>query len=727
MFQYETTTAKTAPAAPVASAPKPAFDVREALGVARRNVKLIAATGVAGALAAYALSMVLTPKYIATSEIYVDPGSAQSGNSDPIAPGQDSNGFVNYVETQKLIVTSRSVLERVARAEGLDHDPDYGGDAAPSLLGALLHTTSGVPGDPVAAAARALVTHVVVTRPERTFVLDINVSDKDPTRAAAIANATAKAYVEEVAQLRADASKQTGAAIADRLENLRGNVIKAEDAIESYKADKGLAGAHDGSAIEQQLKTLQDQIGAQRGKESDAKARAEGAEAARKSDSELGAFASQFGLMTLSQLRGQQAEARQKLADARSTLGPRHPDTLQAEARLKAADTGVDAELERFARSQRLEYQRAKSTETDLNRQLEAVKKLTNSDDEAMVGLRDLERKAQAARDIYELFVTRSRDSGAIQEVAPTRTKVITVASPPKTRAFPPSAVTLAGMGFIAGLALGLVAAFGREARKGLGKPAPQTAAVVAAPTPVVASAPAPASAPVVERVVEALKPQRGPKRFVVGAKARLAARSRPQTLASLDLTGLGFRTLTPNADAGEFTEMLNALPGSRKARRVVAVTGANESGERSALAINLALAAARSGGSVALIDAAGRNAKLTRAIRLAVRRSILDEGFDYDTVNDVRLVLPKAGDAERGRQRPLTLLRELIRDGGLDWVICDGPDAGEVGADEFFAHADAIIALEDEGTQEKLEDLDVTPSAYASFAPTPTAELRRA
>ena len=65
-------------------------------------------------------------------EIYVDPGSAQSANADPIAPGQDSNGFVNYVETQKLIVTSRSVLERVARAEELDRDPDFVDEAGPS-------------------------------------------------------------------------------------------------------------------------------------------------------------------------------------------------------------------------------------------------------------------------------------------------------------------------------------------------------------------------------------------------------------------------------------------------------------------------------------------------------------------------------------------------------------------------------------------------------------------
>ena len=71
--------------------------------------------------------------------------------------------------------------------------------------------------------------------------------------------------------------------------------------------------------------------------------------------------------------------------------------------------------------------------------------------------MRDLERKAQAARDVYELFVNRSRDTGEIQEVAPVRTKVISVAAPPKQRSFPPSATALAAMGFVGGLALGFL------------------------------------------------------------------------------------------------------------------------------------------------------------------------------------------------------------------------------------------------------------------------------
>ena len=164
-------------------------------------------------------------------------------------------------------------------------------------------------------------------------------------------------------------------------------------------------------------------------------------------------------------MRSQQAEAKQRLADALADLGPRHPQAIEAQARFDAANKAVDGELDRFARAQRIEYQRAKATEADLQRQLELLKRQTHTDDQAMVGLRDLERKAQAARDVYELFVNRSRDTGEIQEVAPVRTKVISVAAPPKQRSFPPSATALAAMGFVGGLALGFLIALAREAK----------------------------------------------------------------------------------------------------------------------------------------------------------------------------------------------------------------------------------------------------------------------
>ena len=796
MFQYPSTAEgpNVQPAPPPVA---PQLGVGMALAAARRHAGLMIFLGLIGAVAAYSASFVLTPKYTATTELYIDPGASQSATADPITPGADSNSFVAYVESQALLIKSRSVMERVARAEALDHDPEFSADAPTSLFSAFGRSGAANDAltDPVTAAARSFSSHVDAKRTERTYVLDITVTSLNADHAAKLANATAQAYMEEVSRLRDDGARQTGAAIAQKLESLRGAVIKAEQAKESYKSDKGLVGARDVTLLEQQLRNLEDQITAQRAKESDAKARVESAQGARVSDGDLGVFASQFGLMTLSQLRGQQAEARQRLADTLADLGPRHPTAIEAQARLEAANKAVEAELERFARAQRLEYQRAKSTEADLQRQLDTLKKQTHSDDQAMVGLRDLERKAQAARDIYELFVTRSRDTGEIQEVAPIRTKVITVAAAPKNRTFPPSGTMLALLGFAGGLALGFLialfretsgqaapagAAMGRhveppfaaaqairrapaafshgpapqpfepEARGPTpGRPEPHAPAAFgseparsgppvhaafshrAAPREPFGSAPAPAPDAAALTAARNGKRRRRPawrKHFLVGAGSISSARTRRQTLDQLDLTGLGFATLASKSDAREFSLILDGLPNAEDGRHVVVVTGANENDERTSLAINLALAATREGGRVALIDAAGRNAKLTRAVRRATLQAVLDGGPGFETDNGVLLVLPKAGETGRGRIRPLQALEELVVNSGreFDLILCDGPDASELGASEVFAAAEAIVTLDDQGTLDRLEDLGFAPTAQVHFE-TDAQTLRRA
>ena len=702
------------------------LNLGQAVGIAGRNIALIAASGVVCALLAYGASKLVTPRYVATTQIYVDPSDLQGSDTQPIAPGQDSNGFVNYVESQVLIATSRSVLERVVKAENLDRDPEFSPAASSSFLSRLF-SSGGTGEDVVAATVRVLGAHLQVKRPERTFVLDLSISSRDPVRAAELANATARAYIDEVNAMHSDAAHETGAAIAGRLEALRARVLEAEKNVEDYKAANGLAGARDTTLIEQQLKETNDQIVAAHERMSDARTRADQIEIARRKGGDVGAIASQLNLTSLGPLRAQQADARQKFADAAAELGPRHPQVVDAQARLRAADAAVDAELERFAQSQRIDYARAKALEASLTRQLDDLKRQTNVDDQSMIGLRDLERKASAARDVYELFVNRSRDTGEIQQVAPTRTKIISAATPPKNRAFPPSSSLIAVGGFFLGLGLGFLVAVRREGGRSLTPVAPAIVTVEPSPasSPAADVAPSPSHAPPPPTLHE-------PPRLTVGAATRLRTRTRRQSLDRLDLIDLGFPALPDSADADEFEAVLKAvdfanprsrdLPraGSRR-RFVLVVAGSNDLGDRTALAINLALTAVRGGAQVVLLDAAGRNAKLTRAVRSASRKPILDAGAMYETENGVRLALPKGLDAERGRQRPEAMLRQLLdtRDETLDLIVCDGPGASEIEATSVFEYANAIVALDGAGeatTLQQLADLGFAPSALVRF-----------
>jgi uncharacterized protein involved in exopolysaccharide biosynthesis len=719
MFEYGPIAVEASGAG--ARPPPAAGSVRDralaAVAVAGRHKALVLSCALACALIGFAASKALTPRYVAVAQIYIDPGALPGESKDVLAPGQDSTGFINYVESQSLIITSRAVLERVVANEKLDADPGFiGGWRFPSFLG-----SSAAPLDSAAAAAAALESRIQVKRPERTFIIDLSVSDRDPVKAAALANATAQAFIDVSSSWQADTSRQTENSLAARLEVLRKRVLDAEKKVEDFKADNGLVGTRDLLVTEQQLRDVNAQMIAARAKAAEARARLDQIEKAHRAGGDVAALASEINSTSLSALRSQQALAHQRLADLTGQLGPRHPQVIDAKAQVSAADAAVEAELARFADSQRIEYQSAKQLEASLDRQLDDLKAQTNANGQSSVGLRDLEREADAARSVYELFVTRSREAGEIQRVEPTRSRIISLATAPKSRAFPPSGALMATAGLLLGLGLGVAGSLARERR----------------------AFAAPPDAPAVELEREANDAPAPPAAtFAITPRSRLETAQRSQSIDRLDLAGLGFPALPADADSAEFDAILDALgldDGRRKgSRRVlaIAVAGSNGDGLRTALAINLALCAARRGVHVALIDAAERNAKLTRAIRHAAQTPILNQGAFYLAANRVLLALPKGFDAEIGRMRPDELLQSLtrLRDEAIELIICDGPDPGDPGAARILGLVDAVVAFEetpgDDGAQSlwrALADAGVTARALVRFDAMRPAQQKRA
>ena len=708
MFEYGPTAIAESGRAPpgartAAGASRSALPV---VAAARNRKTLVLSAAVVCGLLGLTAAKTLPPRYVATTQIYIDPGSLTSAEKDVLAPGQDSTGFINYVESQTLIILSRAVLERVVANEKLDADPTFG---ASSLFPEF---SDPAPGDRVEGAVTTLGQRIKVQRPERTFVLDLKVSDRDPLRAARLANAVAKAYIEVSTSLKMDASRQSEGLLSGKLEPLRLRVRDAEKAIEDYRAEKGLVGARDMLVVEQELKEVTAQISLARTRKEEARAlRDKIGDMRRSGGADVAAVASQTLSASLTALRTQQATTRQRLADLLSELGPLHPSLIDAKARVRAADAAVDAELARFARNQRIEYERASQLEASLTARLDALKKQTLDDGQSGVGLRDLEREAEAARSEYELFVKKSRETGDIQGTEPTRTRIISLATAPKARVFPPSAALMALAGSLAGLVLGLAAACWREGVFSGPGGAPNAPLRPETRSPRAAVAPTSA-------------------RFKITSRTELVTRPSIRSLAHVNLRKLGFATLARDADGAEFAAILDRLRLSHDNERAgarpfsIAVLGSNRSGLRSALAINLALCARRRGSRVALVDLAqGRN-NLTQATEAAMAPPGLGGGPFFVSDEDILVALPDAINEERDRKSPAEILEMLMRlpKTSVEIIVADGPDLDDVDFADGLKSFDHVVACDDEGAktaalERALEKIGLGVSAYVRFS----------
>src|SRR3981189_3199832 len=124
-----------APAQPGAAA---SFNVMDLIRVLWRRKVAIAAAALICACAAVMIGKILTPRYAATAQLYVDPRELQLVDRELTPRSQDISGLSMVVESQARLITSNNVLLRVIEDTKLDKDPEFGGETG-SLMGTLLN------------------------------------------------------------------------------------------------------------------------------------------------------------------------------------------------------------------------------------------------------------------------------------------------------------------------------------------------------------------------------------------------------------------------------------------------------------------------------------------------------------------------------------------------------------------------------------------------------------
>ncbi|MGY4379975.1 Mrp family chromosome partitioning ATPase [Bradyrhizobium sp. i1.3.6] len=469
----------------------------------------------------------------------------------------------------------------------------------------------------------------------------------------------------------------------------------------------------------------------------DAQARLDQIEASRRTAADAGANSEALQSPTIANLRAQYADARKKYAEQAGELGPRHPALRQTEKQVEDLKRTINEEIDRFAQSAKNDLTRARDFEASLNRALEAQKRQSVQLSQAAVRLRELEREADASRDVYQSFLKRSRETEEQETLNTSAARVIGEATVPQRRSFPPAMSMFAMIGFIFG-ALAAASWFVAAELLSAGATAP------AAPTPARRErTPAPRAprAPEISRTPEAAQPQPAPRapeiaqslpelaapslqpemdeNTLIGKPliARLQEADVIHTLGAIlatgggvDLTRLGWPTLRPGFP---LTTLLNAWRDMRtavagraggKAMPVIALVGAGETTGRSVTALNFALAAARDGARVLMIDADHQAHSLSNKVSRPGKSEPSRLGWlsigskasrEIKTVNGISVLPAADGDAGKATEAMRKAIEQARAAGGYDLVILDGPVTPLGAASrKLLDDADALVAV---------------------------------
>jgi uncharacterized protein involved in exopolysaccharide biosynthesis/Mrp family chromosome partitioning ATPase len=653
----------------------------------RRKAGIIGAALIA-ACAAVTIGKSLSPKYTAIAQLYVDPRELQLVDRELTPRAQDVSGLAMVVESQARLITSNSVLLPVIKASRLDQDPEFGGAGDPkSGLSALLGLI-GLQGDASeptrqgeTAALDALGRHITIRKTDRSFVVDIEVWSKDPAKAAQLANAIAGAYLTESRNSQAVAARRATSDLSGRLKELQQRLRNAETVLAAYKAQNNFVGTQDTMISDQQLTAANQRLAAAHAQTLDAQSRYDQIETTRRASGDPGAIAEALQSPTIANLRAQYAEARKRYAEQSAELGPRHPAIRQGEQQVEDIRRTIGEEIERFAQSAKNDVARARDYEAATGKALETQKRQAVQLGEAAVRLRELEREADASRDVYQSFLKRSRETEEQESLNTSASRVIGEATMPQRRSFPPAMSLLAMIGFMFGSLAAAALLITRDRLRAETDPYPTT---TTDETP----AEQPDDTPPSPKIPPA------PALQVKPAIALLRASDVIRTLGGLlgaaaDVTRLGWPTLRP---APARTDLLAAFADIRASlgRRaagdpmpVAAIIGAATGDDRSIAALNFALAAARDGARVLLIDADQKSRSLSQRARQLSSSEASQRGWLSIGNKAVRAIVTADGiailpaaDTSAGKAADAirTAIAHARKTGGYDLVILDGP-----------------------------------------------------
>ncbi len=646
-------------------------------------------------LGVLAFRVVVPPKYTAVTQIMIDPRGLQVVDKD-VNPqvGSNTDSFA-VLETQGRVMTSDEVLNRVVKKENLATDIEFGAKP-PSLLSSIKSAVTGPikaivgasPKAPVPPELKALwiLRDAVSADPKKnSFVIGLSVKTEDAEKSVRIAQTLSNAYLDAESNARSSTTSTVADSLSKRLDELRQRVTDAEDKAAAFARQNNIVRTGSGEQLldEQQLVQLSEQLAQAQSRVSEARARFEQIARLKKGNASIDSVTEAVQSSVITQLRTQLATARQREATLANTLSDRHPNLIAARTQTQVVVNQINAELARVVDSARTELERAEQNERELAEKLKDETAKTSVVNQKLVQLRELERDAQANRTVYEAFLVRAREVGEFNSFNPAIARIISPPTLPEKPAGPSLPVLLI-LALVVGTAMGAAAAYIQEQ---------------------FADGPGGAADDDNSRTAQQDTTQKQNQVKTTPVLATLPMRSAGMPVSSniplLDEPTLNAVTYhQPQSPAAMQMQNLYAgLRGGQGGRRSVLVAGCASPAGRSAVALNLAIAAAAAGERVLLIDADMHNQTLTRTSRLASRPGLPEVltgrvklANAARQINGLPLSLVSAMPLSGGSIQPDPI---LVRDGivnaavPFDFMVVDG---SRLGADPWMKAFSQIV-----------------------------------
>ena len=577
-----------------------------------------------------------------------------------------------YYETQFKIITSRAVSTRVVEKMRLDEDPDFLG--IPPGLDPAARTQAMKQVDAVAKLQRQI--YVAPVKDSR--IVNVQVEDLDPNRAAVLANEVSEAYIAENIALRLRTAETATKWLEDRLTSLEQASKSTELAVYDFKrsADAlSLSVADTQTMLVQTLGDYNQALTKVRTRIAAMKSRLDAVDSVRKEskvDDRMWAalMTSTSNTVVLNRLRDVYNEELRNCEALGARYLPEHPKMRACDEKLRPVRQEIADEVRRAEQTAVAELRQAVYEEKQLLRLVAQTKGEAFELSKKQIEFDQLQREASNNQRLYDVVLKRLKDIELSSMLRTSNARVLDQARPILMPVRPNVGRSI-WIGLLMGLFGGLALAFALEFLDNT-----------------VAS-----QSDIEQRLNVAflgLVPTIAPEKMAQGGPDLVVFREPKSAVAEC------CRAIRTN--------LLFMTPD--KPFRTLLVTSANPQEGKSSTVISLGITMAQSGSRVLLVDTDMRRPRLHKAFKVSndtgissvvVGEKSLDDAIKSTEVPNL-FVLPcgpvPPNPSEMLHTRAFRELLEAVQ-GKFDKVILDSPPVGVVADAAVLASgADASLLV---------------------------------
>jgi succinoglycan biosynthesis transport protein ExoP len=422
--------------------------------------------------------LVMTPQYVATSRIQLlnqQSGRLSLKDSNDLASGSDYTTLPVTLQTHVSVVQSDTLALQVIKELNLANTKEFRYDPLIKTEDVRRQMAAPLVEAPLKRSAilKRFKANLSVDSVSGTRLITVSYEDPDPEMAAKIVNQLVSDFLDYNFQVDYNATTKATDFLGRQLVDLKSQVEKSQErAVELQKAS-GIYGTDEhNNVIVTRLEQLNTEL-------TTAQANRIVKEAvynlARKGNPELIAGllgtsangnASQItnsSLAQIHQLRQQETDLNGQYADAATKYGPAYPRLIEMKERLASLKSSIDTELGKVVQSAGNEYEVATSQEAAARRIFEEQKAVATKMNDRTIDYTIAKREAESAQALYDNLTQKLKEADVLAGLRSSELNIVDAAVVPGRPAKPSVPLYLA-VGALAGLMLGVIAAFVVEA-----------------------------------------------------------------------------------------------------------------------------------------------------------------------------------------------------------------------------------------------------------------------